>query len=206
MSNPKERKKRMKRMLLPLLMGGLIFSMELQGQNMETIQLESPDLTRGKNVMQALSERRSTREFSSRMLSMRDLSDLLWAANGVNRPATGGRTAPWAMNRQDVAVYVCMKEGSYRYDARQNRLVPLSAGDVRPVEAPVCLVLVADDGQTWNALDAGIVSQNISLFCAGVGLATVPRATMDKEQLKKALKLGDRQTPFLNHPVGYFKE
>ena len=193
-------------MLLPLLMGGLIFSMELQGQNMETIQLENPDLTRGKNVMQALSERRSTREFSSRMLSMRDLSDLLWAANGVNRPATGGRTAPSAMNRQDVAVYVCMKEGSYRYDARQNRLVPLSAGDVRPVEAPVCLVLVADGGQTWNALDAGIVSQNISLFCAGVGLATVPRATMDKEQLKKALKLGDRQTPFLNHPVGYFKE
>ena len=101
-------------MLLPLLMGGLIFSMELQGQNMETIQLENPDLTRGKNVMQALSERRSTREFSSRMLSMRDLSDLLWAANGVNRPATGGRTAPSAMNRQDVAVYGCMKEGSYR--------------------------------------------------------------------------------------------
>lgn len=196
----------MKKLIWTLLAGGLFFSMELQGQNMKTIQLESPDLSRGKSVMQALSERRSTREFSPRMLSMRDLSDLLWAANGVNRPATGGRTAPSAMNRQDVAVYVCMKEGSYRYDAHKNQLVPVSEGDVRPVEVPVCLVLVADNGQTWNALDAGIVSQNISVFCAGVGLATVPRASMDKEQLKKALKLNDTQTLFLNHPVGYFKE
>ncbi len=98
-----------------------------------------------------------------------------------------------------------MADGNYLYNPQKNTLEPISTGDVRPVKAPVCLILVSDTSSDWGAMDAGIVSQNISLFCAGTGLATVPRGSMDKEALKKALKLTGNQTLFLNHPVGYFK-
>ena len=174
-------------------------------KEMKTIRLEVPDKNRGKSIMQSLSERRSTREFSQKALSAQDLSDLLWAANGINRPAEGKRTAPSAMNRQDVKVYVCLEEGCYRYDPTAHALEPLTAGDFRCGGAPATIVLVTDTGETWAAIDAGIVSQNISLACAGLGLATYPRATMDQAALKKALKLSGSQTLMLCHPVGYFK-
>ena len=174
-------------------------------KEMKTIRLEAPDKNRGKSIMQSLNERRSTREFSPETLSAQDLSDLLWAANGINRPAEGKRTAPSAMNRQDVKLYVCLEEGSYRYDPAAHTLEPLTAGDVRCGGAPVVIVLVTDTGETWAAIDAGIVSQNISLACSGLELATYPRATLDRAALKKALKLSGSQTLMLCHPVGYFK-
>ena len=184
----------------------MFFAAGAQNRNDMEIKLEAPDLSRGKAVMQALSERQSTREFSDKELSIKDLSDLLWAANGINRPESGKRTAPSALNRQDVKVYVCMKSGSYLYEPGKQTLVLLSEGDARPVDiAPVCLVLVTDSNEMMAAIDAGIVSQNISLFCSGTGLATVPRASMDKAALREALKLSDKQEPMLNHPVGYFK-
>lgn len=175
------------------------------GEGMEIIKLLPPDKQRGQSVMQAFAKRQSTREFDTKMLSLQDLSDLLWAANGINREESGKRTAPSAMNRQDVKVYVCTKEGSYLYNHKTHALDPLTEGDVRPADAPVCLVLVTDTNATWSAMDAGIVSQNISVFCAGVGLATYPRATMDQATLKKALKLDKSQTLMLCNPVGYFK-
>ena len=165
------------------------------------VRLEKPDIERPGTVMKALSERKSTREFSQKELSLRDLSDLLWAANGVNRP-DGRRTAPSALNKQDIS----MAGGSYLYDHKSHSLVPVSAGDARPVkEAPVCLVLVADEDTPWAGMDAGIVSQNISVFCSSANLATVPRGSMDKKALAQALKLDGKQVPLLNHPVGYFK-
>lgn len=169
------------------------------------IKLNAPDLQRGQSIMQALSKRQSTKSCSDKELSLQDLSDLLWAANGINRPESGKRTAPSAMNKQDVKVYVCTKDGTYLYNHLTHTLDPLLSGDVRPASAPVCLILVSDTGNTSAAIDAGIVSQNISLFCSGVGLATYPRGTMDKEVLKDALKLSGSQTPMLCHPVGYFK-
>ena len=173
---------------------------------MQTIQLNLPNLTRGSSVMQALAQRRSTKSCSPQELSLQDLSDLLWAANGINRPESGKRTAPSAMNRQDVKVYVCLPQGSYLYHPDRNRLELLTAGDVRPAAAPVVIVLVTDTDQQWAAMDAGIVSQNISIFCAGTGLATYPRASMDKAALRNALKLTGTQTPMLCHPTGYFEE
>jgi len=174
-------------------------------QELKPIKLNAPDLNRGEKVMKALANRKSTREFSDKMLSKQDLSDLLWAANGINRPKEGKRTAPSARNKQDIKVYVCMVEGSYLYNAATSALDPVSKGDVRPLKAPVCLVLVSDTDQSWGAVDAGIVSQNISLFSSGIGLATVPRMQMNNDELKKALKLTGTQTLILNHPVGYFK-
>jgi Nitroreductase len=174
-------------------------------QDLKPIKLNAPDLSRGEKVMKALFNRKSTREYSDKKLTLQDLSDLLWAANGINRPKEGKRTAPSAYNKQDIKVYVCMAEGNYLYNAASLTLTPVSKGDVRPMKAPVCLVLVSDTDQSWGVIDAGIVSQNISLFCSGVGLATVPRIDMDKDKLKRTLRLSGKQTLILNHPVGYFK-
>lgn len=189
------------------------------------IQLIQPDKTRGTAVMKALADRHSQRAFDSKKLSDRDLSDLLWAANGVNRP-DGKRTAPSSQNKQEVDIYVILEEGAYLYDHKNHSLKGIATGDFRPLvgggqdfvnTAPVCLVLVADyDRLAANdrsdrtkqtgAIDVGIISQNINIFCSSVGLATVPRASMQKVELKKTLKLTDGQDPLLNNPVGYPKK
>ena len=171
--------------------------------------------------MQAFSLRSSLREWSDSMLSMQDLSDLLWAANGINRPAEGKRTAPSAMNAQDIDIYVFMKEGVYLYTASAHALIPVCSGDYRELPgmtaAPVNLVLVSDISRfragndslkvLWGAMDAGIVSQNINLFCAGLGLVTVPRASFpDIVKMKETLRLTDSQYVMLNNPVGYRKK
>ena len=196
----------------------------LHAQGAGELKLNRTDLNRGVNVMKAFSDRHSDREFSTRELSLQDLSDLLWAANGVNRPGDGKRTAPSALNKQDVDIYVFLAKGVYLYDASKHVLKLVAEGDHRAVvagrqdfvkQAPVSLVYVSDlsrfgmglDEQVklMGAMDAGIVSQNVNLFCAGVGLSTVPRASMDQEALRKLLKLSDTQVPMMNNPVGYSK-
>ena len=200
----------------------IVLSSNLLAQN--TIILSSPDLTRGLPVMKALSLRASEREFDTTSLSIRDLSDLLWAANGINRPEVGKRTAPSAINAQDIDVYVCMKSGVYLYDAEKHVLNLVTAGDQRKLvagsqedvsKAPVICLMVSDISRfsrgedskkmVWAGEDAGIVSQNISIFCASIGLATVPRATMDQQKLRELLKLKDSQHLMLNNPVSYKK-
>lgn len=206
-----------------LLFACLVFSAVTFAAD-KVIKLPEPNLNRTGTVMKALSERHSTREYASKALSLSDLSDLLWAANGVNRKDSGKRTAPSALNKQDVDIYVVLPEGSYLYDARNHQLNLVAEGDYRGAvaggqafvkAAPVSLVLVSDlsrfgdvknaRNSLMGAMDAGIVSQNISIFCSSANLATVPRASMDSAQLKKMLKLKDSQIPMMNHPVGYFK-
>jgi len=190
----------------------------------EIIKLNPPDMKKGSSVMEAFKLRKSTREFDTKDLSLQDLSDLLWAANGVNRPEEKKRTAPSAINAQDINIYVVTKEAVYLYNAFENQLEKITDGDYRNIVAgrqenmavaPVFLVLVSDLSRfrfgdestklTWAAMDAGIVSQNISIFCASRNLATVPRATMDKDKLRKILKLKDSQKLMLNHPISYMK-
>lgn len=136
---------------------------------------------------------------------MQDLSDLLYAANGINRPESGKRTAPSALNRQDIKIYVCLPEGAYLYNAKRHSLELVNKADLRQSEAPVCLVLVSDYNDRWSGLDAGIVSQNISIFCAGTGLGTYPHTTMDVSELKAGLKLKGQQTPMICNSVGFAK-
>lgn len=202
----------------------LLFVSIMNAQNLKEIRLNAPDMTRGVNVMKAFANRHSDREFARKELSIQDISDLLWAANGINRPSEGMRTAPSALNKQDIDTYLFTKEGAYLYDAQQHVLKPVTEGDHRALvaggqdfvkTAPVCLVYVSDlsrfgmgaseQVKLMGAMDAGIVSQNVNLFCAGAGLSTVPRATMDKEGLKRILKLSDSQVPMMNNPVGYPK-
>jgi SagB-type dehydrogenase family enzyme len=201
----------------------LLFITAMHAQDLMKIQLNNPDKNRGSSVMKALSDRRSDRAYADKALSLQDLSDLLWAANGINRP-DGKRTAPSALNKQDIDIYVIMKEGAYLYDAKSNSLQPIAKGDHRGAvaggqdfvkTAPVSLVLVSDLSRFGKitdhvklmaAVDAGCVSQNINIFCSAVGLATVPRASMDMNALKQILKLTENQLPLMNNPVGYFKK
>lgn len=191
-----------------------------------SIQLDPADTGRGLPVMQALAVRASVRTWSTEPLSQRDLSDLLWAANGINRPESGKRTASSALNARDIDLYVFTTAGVYRYDPAAHALIPVLAGDHRdriglrrgnggpaPALAPVELLLVSDSARfpggtpelrrQWGDIDAGIVSQNIALFCAGTGLVTRPRASVDQEGLRTLLGLAESQRPILDHPVGH---
>lgn len=129
----------------------------------KVIKLPKPNLNRTGAVMKALSERHSTREYASKSLSLSDLSDLLWAANGINRKESGMRTAPSALNKQDVDVYVVLPEGSYLYDAKNHQLTLVAEGDHRGAvaggqafvkTAPVSLVLISDLSRFGDAKSA----------------------------------------------------
>ena len=189
----------------------------------DIVKLPEPDKNVPMTLYQALQQRKSVREYSSKDIDDMKLSQLLWAAVGINRP-DGHLTAPTAVNAQDITVYVCRKDGAYLYVAKDNALQKVSDKDLRKevasaqqfaAEAPVSLVIVTDNakfrGGSTNgppisgAIDAGYVSQNIDLACEALGLVTVPRGTMDKDALKKELKLTEAQNPILNHPVGYKK-
>jgi SagB-type dehydrogenase family enzyme len=213
----------MKRIIAYLCSAAIVCSIFAQEEN--NIILNPPDLTRGLSTMTALSLRASATEFDTTSLSLQDMSDLLWAANGINRPESGKRTAPSARNYQDIDVYVVMKSGVYLYNHNKHCLDFITGGDHRALVAgsqenfavaPLFCVLVSDFSRftreedslklVWAAFDAGIVSQNISIFCASVGLDTRVRAWMDKEKLWEVIRLKDSQHLMLNNPVGYKKD
>lgn len=190
----------------------------------QTTNLPKPNLQRQTlSVMETFQQRKSSREYSLEQLSEQDLSDLLWAACGVNRE-NGNLTAPTAMNRQEIRLYVVCEMGVSLYDPKTHTLTQVVEGDHRGLiagsqsfakEAPVSLLMVGDfekfgstnpHAQAMVAVDAGIVSQNIDIFCAAAGLATVPRATMDVKVLQSLLGLNENQVPLLNNPVGYPKK
>lgn len=176
---------------------------------LEPVKLPSPDMGRGTTLMKALSDRKSVREYSTKEITMKDLGDLLWAANGVNRE-DGRTTNPTAMNRQDIKVYVVLPAGTYLYNNKEHRLDPISEGDhrqkIRGNMPALNLLVVADDGDArLSEVDSGYVSQNIYLFCAANGMGTVAAAGMDADAYKKACKLNEKQRIVIQHPVGYLK-
>jgi SagB-type dehydrogenase family enzyme len=192
-------------------------------QELKPVALPKPETTGGKPLMQALAERQSARQFSTQQLSPQVLSNLLWAAFGVNRP-DGKRTAPSARNMQEIDIYVATAEGVYLYDAKANLLRPVAAGDLRGVTgmqefvktAPLNLIYVADtarmgsgseaDKTFYAGLDTGFISQNVYLFCASEGLATVVRGMIDRPGLVKALNLRPEQRPIVAQTIGYPKK
>jgi SagB-type dehydrogenase family enzyme len=193
-------------------------------QELKPISLPSPQTEGGKPLMQALKDRHTTREFSSEKLSPQVLSSLLWAAFGINRPDTGKRTAPSAMNMQEIDIYVATAEGLYVYDAKGNKLDPVLAEDVRGAtgtqafvkDAPLDLVYVADLAKTgkasaedknfYTAADVGFIAQNVYLFCASEGLGVVVRGSVDRAALAKVMKLRPDQKILLGQTVGYPKK
>ncbi len=190
----------------------------------EDIKLPKPDMTGGKPLMQALKDRKSTRGFKKDKLSDQQLSNLLWAACGINRPETGKRTAPSAHNWQDVSVYVALENGLYLYDEKNNTLKDVVKEDLRSAtgfqkfvgQAPLNLIYVADYNKMKTAktqtqkvelagIHTGLISQNVSLFCASEGFGTVVRGWVDKEELAKDMKLPDNKKVVLCQTVGMIK-
>jgi len=186
----------------------------------EAIKLDPPRMERGKTLMESLNTRRSSRSFSGKDIPIAVLSDLMWAAFGVNRPDTGLRTAPSAMNLQEIDLYVAMKSGLYLFDHKTNTLEPVLPEDIRELTgvqdftqiAPVNLIFVADFSRMrsdkdskifYSAVDTGFISQNVYLFCASEGLSTVVLGWVKKPELKKAMGLREEQEIILTQPVGY---
>jgi SagB-type dehydrogenase family enzyme len=172
-------------------------------------------------LMDALMNRKTSRTFSTKELDLQTLSTLLWAGFGINRTERNLRTAPSAVNWQEIDIYVCLKNGVYIYNALENRLDFHMADDIREAtgrqafvkDAPVNLVFVADYTRmgdrplevkaNYAAADAAFISQNIYLFCASENLATVVRGLVDKDELKKRMNLKENQFVVFAQTVGY---
>ncbi len=195
----------------------------------DTIRLVPPDLTQPAPLVRALKERRSVREYDTLPLTRRQLSELLWAANGVNRD-DGRRTAPAAVNQQLVDIYVILPVAAFLYDAIGARLVPIAPGDFRKMAgrqefvttAPVNLIYVADPARfksrpgpapaipdaeklNWSRISVGAMAQNVGLYCAAEKLGNVVRAMVDREKLGPALKLSPSQVILLAQTIGVLK-
>ena len=194
----------------------------VRGNAAPDIALPAPDKAGGIPLMEAISKRRSDREFTSKELPLPMLSSLLWAANGINR-AGGGRTAPSAMNAQEIDVYVALPTGAYLYDAAAHALQLVAGHDIRRVtgyqdfvdEAALDLVYVADHGrmklvpvasrESFASAAAGAIAQNVYLFAAGNGLSAVIRAWINRDAIADALGLGHDQQVLLSQTVGFPK-
>jgi nitroreductase len=197
---------------------------------LKPIQLLKPEMGSGNPLMQLLWKRKSLRQFSSEPLPVEVLSNMLWAAFGINRP-NGMRTAPNANNKQEIDIYVATAKGLYLYDAKANLLNPILADDIRGMtgiqkqpfvkEAAVNLIYVADYSKMkdyyfgpvsdevknlYTAADTGCISENVYLFCASEGLATVVRAEIDRPALASVMKLRPEQKIILAQSVGYPKK
>ena len=187
------------------------------------IKLPPPNLNSGKSLMQSLQARKSSRDFSTKKLPVEVLSNLLWAACGINGPESGRRTAPSAVNWQKVDIYVAMADGLYLYNAKEHVLKPVINQDIRALtgkqtfvkDAPVNLIYVADysrmgganaeERNSYSAADTAFIAQNVYLYCASEGLATVVRGSIDRDGLAKAMQLLDNQKIVLSQTVGYPK-
>ena len=199
-----------------MVAGGSAFAAE----EAKTVALPPPRSTGGKPLIEALMLRRSTREYSDRPLPQQVMSDLLWAAFGVNRPS-GDRTAPYWRHIMVIDVYASMADGVWLYDPKQHALVPHARDDIRVQTgqqdfvgtAPLNLIYVAhgermqdvapEDRRLYASVDAGFIGQNVYLFCASEGLATVFRGAVDSPKLGQALKLPDQQFVTFAQTVGY---
>jgi nitroreductase len=206
---------------------GIILSMApsiTSADEPKPIQLLTPQPGGGSPLMQLLWKRKSSREFSPKPLPVEVLSNLLWAGFGINRP-DGHRTAPSARNWQDMDIYVILPDGLYLYDAKANQLKLVVAEDLRGLagtqpyvkEAPVNLIYVSDYAKMGDktpneakillsGAHAGFISENVYLYCASEGLATVVRALIDIPALSKAMKLRPDQKIILAQSVGYPKK
>jgi SagB-type dehydrogenase family enzyme len=195
--------------------------------DLSPIKLPPPDTKGGKPLMQCLKDRKTDRSFSTKKLPIEVLSNLMWAACGINRSDSGKRTVPSARNWQEIDVYVALEEGLYLYNAKTHALDPLIKADLRKATthflqpsrsavagAPIQLIYVVDYAKMtigtsdenkllYSGADAAFISQNVYLYCASVGLATGVRAFVDKDALAKDMKLRDKQKVVLVQAVGY---
>jgi SagB-type dehydrogenase family enzyme len=192
-----------------------------QGHAASALALLPPQTGGGMPLMQALQQRQSQREFTASPLDRQILSDLMWAAAGINRTELEGRTSPSAMNSQEIDVYVALSEGLYRYEPSDHVLYLVNATSARSIsrhedfleQAPLELIFVADHArlrrvpaahrESFASVAAGAMTQNVYLFCASAGLATATRAFIDRQALSQALGLEADHQILLSQTVGW---
>ena len=185
----------------------------------ETVALPAPAKTGGMPLMQALAERKTIRDYKPGELDAATLSEILYAANGVNRP-DGKRTIPTAMNTQDLEVYVALPGAAYHYDAKANKLVRIDAGDFRAelitrkdlaANSACILVYAADTTKNrsaetkYSAIHVGEASQDVYLYAASKGLGTVSLGMYDEAAVRKVFKLDAKMNVILAQAVGFPK-
>jgi len=203
--------------------GAVAATQTVLAQESGSVELPPPRTDGGKPLIQALRLRRSTREYSDKPLPAQVLSDLLWAAFGINRPATGDRTAPYWRHVMVIDVYAAMADGVWLYDPKRHALDPHLRTDIRAQtgtqdfvgSAPLNLIYVAhgermqdisaENRRLYASVDTGFIGQNVYLFCASEGLATVFRGAVDYQKLANAMKLGAGQFVTFAQTVGYPK-
>ena len=182
----------------------------------EEVALPAPAKTGGMPLMQALAERKTIRDYKPGELDAATLSEILYAANGVNRP-DGKRTIPTAMNKQDLEVYVALPGAAYHYDAKANKLVKIADGDSRAelimnknmARNAACILVYASDSSKfpndikYPAIHVGEASQDVYLYCASKGLGTVSLGMYDEKGVRKVFKLDDKMTVILAQAVGF---
>jgi SagB-type dehydrogenase family enzyme len=204
----------------------MVFALALpiQAQESDVVKLPAPQMTGGRPLMDCLKARQSTREFGPDKLSPQVLSNLLWAADGINRSDSGKRTAPSAVNWQDIDIYVSLADGLFLYLPKDHALKRILSEDVRAAmgiqefvkSVPLNLVYVSDyskmargtdeDKHFYSGAHTGFISQNVYLFCASEGLATVVRGLIDREAMAKTMMLRPDQHITLAQSVGYLKK
>lgn len=208
----------MKRLLfLAFALAGLPLAADVPS----SIRLQPPALGEGKLLMRALQERSSARGFTDREIPLQNLSDLFWAASGINRPESGKRTAPSASNRQELEVYGVFKDGIYRYDAKAHALELVAAGDYRALsgngeagKAALDLLYISDTTKTGpgpkpgaantvSYVNVGFMAQNVYLYCASAGLGTRVRGGWNSAELAAVMQLPPTMVIVLGQTVGY---
>jgi SagB-type dehydrogenase family enzyme len=211
----------MKKFIILMLIARLAVS--CSAQNSDTIKLPQPHKQGGKPLMEALNERHSSRNFIPKDLNDQQLSDLLWAAYGINRPGEGKRTVPTANNKQEMDVYIATSKGAFRYNAEKNSLVKIVSDDIRSKtggqdfvkDAALDLIYVINKDKSGSkdetgklvcgSVAAGAIAQNVYLYCTSENLGCVVRGYFDKDILSKLLKLENEQLIILTQTVGYLK-
>lgn len=195
-----------------MLLASLLPTQFLSAETAAVVKLLPPDQSGGQALMLTMQQRHTSRQMAEEALSDQQLSDLLWAAGGINRPEEGKATVPIMKPGSDLIIHVMLPEGLYLYDPLKNELALIQAGDHRAAaagpqafaaKAPVNVIL--SSGQK-NELAAGVIvghsSQNIYLYCASAGLNAVTRMTMDRQAMQNLLKLPEGQRPLLVLTVG----
>ena len=193
-------------------------------QDLKPIDLPSPRSEGGRALTATLKLRRSTREYSDRPLPVQTLSDLLWAAFGVNRTASGDRTVPYWRHIMVMEIYVAMADGVWLFEPKAHTLLPHSKDDIRAQTglqdfvgtAPLNLIYVAhgermtdisiEERRLYASVDTGFMGQNVYLFCASEGLGTVFRGAVDGAKLGRTLQLPDQQFVTFAQTVGYGRQ
>lgn len=189
---------------ISLMMLGVIMSFSANA--VEVQKLPEPD--KNSDLMKLINERKSSREYSTKPVSLQTLSDLLWSAFGINDRGT--RTIATARNEQNLKVYVVYQNSIWAYDANENSLVKVSDEEIEQYiakqdfvkGAPVNLIYTGSD-KDYSYFHAGSAAQNVYLYATSKGLNTIVRGYIDKDELKDKLRLDRDEFVIINQVIGY---